>query len=644
MGRRLLDETDDDASGRSEDERMASAKKKNRQRRRRRSSWAREDEDDLKQRHREGGQPHRESSCSSEEVAEMYRKVIKMASENKITTKNAWSLSLIDHMSEVVVGADDDDVDDQVDREKRLRQRQEHAVNFQKASCTLEAGVKIYCSRVDDTFDSSVRALERLHRRSQKQTDHEEEVEEALDEEDTATKKKTRKPATKTLVEDEELISLAQVDEEEPTSFALAQRGVDGGSARDLLLQRLWCVSARVAHEGEKDQKDDGASEPLKSSFAVVDLPTALCTPLAHFRAAQTHEEDEEVTAAERPLPEDFFPPEPSVEEADHVDAGDPMDEAPPFEGDDVVDDHQDYGAPVYDDDDEEDDEEDEEEARPIHFTAEMGLRAVADDDYDLAYLDTAGLNLGRNEWAGLSHWKLATARQGKPVEKKRAPSKKKKLPGLDFDAPPPPPFVPAPKLKKQPIKAVDPDSLVLPKDLGITARDLYKLFLVDRYMIATGSGESSDGPVDASFVDNAGGDDDAFFQGGDYDEDYAAPQVDDATQPEGGIGLLSAAHQVENIDITYATTAKRVDVRALKAALWEEIDGRKGSSSSSSKMTFSSLVRKVNEKQNFGTDATMSFYFISLLHLANEHQLNISDDLDQEPVLSDLSISRNVC
>jgi len=41
---------------------------------------------------------------------------------------------------------------------------QERGVNFQKASCTLDASVKIYSHRVDDTHASSHRILESLSR------------------------------------------------------------------------------------------------------------------------------------------------------------------------------------------------------------------------------------------------------------------------------------------------------------------------------------------------------------------------------------------------------------------------------------------------------------------------------------------------
>lgn len=37
-------------------------------------------------------------------------------------------------------------------------------VNFQKASCTIDASIKIYSNRVDDTWNTSYRILENLNR------------------------------------------------------------------------------------------------------------------------------------------------------------------------------------------------------------------------------------------------------------------------------------------------------------------------------------------------------------------------------------------------------------------------------------------------------------------------------------------------
>ena len=54
------------------------------------------------------------------QVSEMLGNVLKMASENKITAKNTWSLQLIDHLSDLVKSG-------------------EERTNFQRASCTLDA-------------------------------------------------------------------------------------------------------------------------------------------------------------------------------------------------------------------------------------------------------------------------------------------------------------------------------------------------------------------------------------------------------------------------------------------------------------------------------------------------------------------------
>lgn len=59
-----------------------------------------------------------------------YKVIIKMSSENKITAKNSWDLNLIDHMGQII-----------------KEDTGHRGVNFQKASCTLDASVKIYSNR-----------------------------------------------------------------------------------------------------------------------------------------------------------------------------------------------------------------------------------------------------------------------------------------------------------------------------------------------------------------------------------------------------------------------------------------------------------------------------------------------------------------
>jgi hypothetical protein len=71
----------------------------------------------------------------------------------KVNEKNSWSLNLIDHMGDVLskpgsdaAAADDGDT------------------NFQMASCTLDAGVKIYGYRVDSVYSAAFRVLGGLNR------------------------------------------------------------------------------------------------------------------------------------------------------------------------------------------------------------------------------------------------------------------------------------------------------------------------------------------------------------------------------------------------------------------------------------------------------------------------------------------------
>ncbi|GBG78147.1 hypothetical protein CBR_g26183 [Chara braunii] len=78
-----------------------------------------------------------------QQVLDLYQNCIKLASENKITQKNTWDLQLIDHISDIVKS----EVDDQ------------NQTNFQKASCTLDAGVKIYSCRVDSYHSEAFKVL-----------------------------------------------------------------------------------------------------------------------------------------------------------------------------------------------------------------------------------------------------------------------------------------------------------------------------------------------------------------------------------------------------------------------------------------------------------------------------------------------------
>lgn len=81
-------------------------------------------------------------------MAELYKNCIKLASENKISAKNTWNLNLIDHMSDLVKPSTEEG----------------RQTNFQRASCTLDAGVKIYAYRVDSVHSDVYKVMSGLSR------------------------------------------------------------------------------------------------------------------------------------------------------------------------------------------------------------------------------------------------------------------------------------------------------------------------------------------------------------------------------------------------------------------------------------------------------------------------------------------------
>ncbi len=124
-------------------------------RRRRRSSArflqlsAGDTEDDDEQKERV---PH-------DNLGEVYQNAIRMNAENRINASNSWNLNLIDHMDRFLMSSGQTNT---VALEDTLGPVT--GINFTKASCTLDASVKIYSYRVDDVHLTSYKVLANLNR------------------------------------------------------------------------------------------------------------------------------------------------------------------------------------------------------------------------------------------------------------------------------------------------------------------------------------------------------------------------------------------------------------------------------------------------------------------------------------------------
>jgi condensin complex subunit 2 len=89
--------------------------------------------------------------AEQENLGEMYKRAIRMNAENRINAGNSWGLRLIENIDKFLIDEQEQEVEGQ-------------RVNFTKASCTLDASVKIYSYRVDDVHLSSYKVLANLNR------------------------------------------------------------------------------------------------------------------------------------------------------------------------------------------------------------------------------------------------------------------------------------------------------------------------------------------------------------------------------------------------------------------------------------------------------------------------------------------------
>ena len=69
------------------------------------------------------------TGLTANQLAEHYNNCIKLSAENKISTKNAFNLQLIDYMAQMI------------------RKKKSDMSNFQVAAGTLDASTKIYAYR-----------------------------------------------------------------------------------------------------------------------------------------------------------------------------------------------------------------------------------------------------------------------------------------------------------------------------------------------------------------------------------------------------------------------------------------------------------------------------------------------------------------
>jgi condensin complex subunit 2 len=265
----------------------------------------------------------------------------------------------------------------------------------------------------------------------------------------------------------------------------------------------------------------------------------------------------------------------------------------------------------------------------------------------------------GQNHWAGVSHWNAGkkpvgnktTATKEKNTNAPRSERKTRKKHMVDFSKPPKGfDFEVGQGLtwSSATIAKHSRNENVLPLDAGILSlKQLQSLFL--RPTLTIPSKDQNRSKKAVGFADTDDWDTGGGFDDGDDDDDgpgFFMSSNDDEVDKEDDdfIRELEGVRKVEKVQVGYATIAKKVDVKKLKTDLWKELeskfsvmrkddDAMDGDESEdetmaeqpSTVLSFKEAVQNM-EASKSQSDVTLPFYFICILHLANEKGLRLVD------------------
>ncbi|KAH9622865.1 hypothetical protein KSS87_007868 [Heliosperma pusillum] len=596
-----------------------------------------------------------------QQIMELFRNCIKLASENKINQKNTWELKLIDHLSEIIKVEDEDDTE----------------TNFQKASCTLEAGVKIYALRVDSVHSEAYKVLGGISRAGLE--DQPENVVEGdndnSDHDANQSKKESERKLSphSTLESSFESLNVKKFD----VAFAVdplyhqTTAQFDEGGAKGLLLNNLGIYGGcRVLFDSQEvpakcisSTSGNSSSDLIDISFAGecinqivnnVNIKQDICPTFRviveqvdDFRLERTqfHRSQETLCV------DDANDSSTTELNGDHElpnmdngadDPGTELDDGAYDNGEGCSFDHNDDADFAHDsnnfdinDQNLQDQYEEQDSFSPCDPDAYDRVESVAS-----LLLAATGATSSQNAWAGPEHWKYRKTKGTESVMEKEAevtltakrPRARKTIEAdIDFikalDEDMPDIFMPPKNLKSLllPSKKA-PISNKLPEDCHYQPEDLVKLFLLPNVMCL---GKRRRKLRDSGWQD--GNDVDEPCQAWDNGSAFGDPENGDYgySDTDEQDMLVSQPRQVNKIEVQYDKAAKQVDVHLLKETLWDHMH-------SSTEV----LVTNVGEEAisfkkvlaNFPDDCAAAapqdisphLCFICLLHLANEHELRI--------------------
>lgn len=608
-----------------------------------------------------GGQKQGAGMLSSGELKMMLGQCLKMASENKITAKNTWGLPLIEHLDDLIR-------DDQNASGRNT--------NFQKASVTLDAGVKIYSYRVDSVHTETFKMLGGLGRASGPGDEDEGGQGELGDGgvgQASPSKRKRRggelNPEA-TLESSLEALNVKKFD----LAFAVdplfhkTSAQFDEGGARGLLLNNLSVYQGcnlvfdsldvpdtavgRVSM-GDASRNQDESSACIRGDVDSM-LAAAEYAARPECRIAPALDD---ITNILGTLHTDMENTDYDgiVEKAlETVSRGDRrgVQEISAFEWDAegdagmTVEQHGEYHQPDdgpmddmggYDDYDDGDGNNVEYDASMPSAEYSQGGVSIGLGEEAIQWLVTAGHDGGPMTgagWIGPSHWRYragpsVNAASNQAEKPKRSKSAIQPLDFVSLLEDEDPKIVLDRSFKKKRRSKSSSNAghegrskTLLPDDYRYSAEMLGRYSLRPGFISVLHSRHSEHPGGDMY----AGYDDSSWDLPGDHDDGW------DMGEPQ-GLDLAEAAHKVEKVEVSYSKAAKQVDVKTLKELMWQGISTvleqriADGISNPQEGIEFADILATVPHENNAGRleDLSVHLCFICVLHLANEHGLAIN-------------------
>ncbi|KAJ4848570.1 hypothetical protein Tsubulata_040953 [Turnera subulata] len=575
-----------------------------------------------------------------QQILDLFQNCIKLASENKINQKNTWELNLIDHLCEIIKVEEEKDVE----------------TNFQKASCTLEAGVKIYSLRVDSVHSEAYKVLGGINRVGCEE-EHDAVAENAngeVGQEEGHGKKGPEKKISplSTLESSFEALNVKKFD----AAFAVdplyhqTSAQFDEGGAKGLLLNNLGVYGGcRVLFDSQEIPGKYVSSEN-SCKLKTIDLSFAGdCIQEMVLKMRTKDEISPTLSSIISLFDEDNKRPLDTVsshqKSYEHFDEEDIPTNEVEFDGDTYENcgnwtgDHDDQRSVI-------DEDPNDADATFPSYHEENEPFTSENPDTDDRYEEVDGylfFNLGftskQNDWAGPDHWKYRKVKgsedrsaedKGSPATTKRSKPKKQAEIDVDFSKAlgeeMPDIFVP-PKNPKSLLLPANraPCNRTLPEDCHYQPVDLVKLFLRPNVMCLGKRRKRNSDQFRQQFADDGplpSWDDENGF-GDQFADGNSSSDVEDNT-------LVSQPRQVNKIEVNYDKTSKQVDVQSLKETIWNHMQGSPElplQKDQNEGLSFKNLLASFPSDCGAAattTDISPHLCFICLLHLANEHGLSI--------------------